>query len=204
MLDLSLVAAALALALWFRPWQMLRARDLQSPWLAAVVLLPWVWSVQRLLPAGLPLQLSGACLLVLMFGWPLAVVTVLLVAPLGAWLAGVSWEQGLSLAAWNGVVPASAALLIGIAVRRWLPAHIFVFILGRGFVGTALAMTVAGALSVWTHEGPVGTDPATLMTGHWLIAWGEAFSTGMLTAIFVAFRPQWLATWSDTRYLPRD
>jgi len=37
--------------------------------------------------------------------------------------------------------------------------------------------------------------------GHWLMAWGEAFATGMLVAIFVAFKPQWLATWSDARYL---
>jgi uncharacterized membrane protein len=25
--------------------------------------------------------------------------------------------------------------------------------------------------------------------------------TGMLTAIFVAYRPEWLLTWSDRRYL---
>lgn len=28
--------------------------------------------------------------------------------------------------------------------------------------------------------------------------------TGMLTAIFVAFRPHWLATYSDSLYLPKD
>ena len=33
------------------------------------------------------------------------------------------------------------------------------------------------------------------------MAWGEAFATGMLVAIFVAFKPEWLATWSDARYL---
>ena len=31
---------------------------------------------------------------------------------------------------------------------------------------------------------------------------GDAFLTGMFSAIFVAFAPQWLATWSDQRYLP--
>ena len=36
-----------------------------------------------------------------------------------------------------------------------------------------------------------------------LIGWGEAFATGGLTAIFVAFVPQWLLTYSDARYLPR-
>ena len=43
-----------------------------------------------------------------------------------------------------------------------------------------------------------------MLLGHWLLAWGEAFSTGMLVAIFVAFKPEWLATWSDARYLPKD
>ncbi len=32
-------------------------------------------------------------------------------------------------------------------------------------------------------------------------AWGDAFITGMVCAIFVAFKPQWLATWSDQMYL---
>jgi uncharacterized membrane protein len=38
---------------------------------------------------------------------------------------------------------------------------------------------------------------------QWLTAWGDAFVTGMLCTIFVAFRPQWLATWSDALSLRR-
>ena len=34
-----------------------------------------------------------------------------------------------------------------------------------------------------------------------VMAWGDAFLTGMFAAIFVAFAPQWLATWSDRNYL---
>ncbi|MBC7938338.1 MAG: hypothetical protein H7Z19_01020 [Chitinophagaceae bacterium] len=37
-----------------------------------------------------------------------------------------------------------------------------------------------------------------------LTASGDAFLTGMLVAIFMAFRPVWLATYADRRYLPRD
>jgi uncharacterized membrane protein len=40
-----------------------------------------------------------------------------------------------------------------------------------------------------------------MVVAQWLMAWGDAFLTGMLTAIFVAFRPEWLLTWSDRRYL---
>jgi uncharacterized membrane protein len=36
-----------------------------------------------------------------------------------------------------------------------------------------------------------------------MVAWGEAFATGALAAIFVAFRPDWLLTYSDARYLQR-
>jgi uncharacterized membrane protein len=36
-----------------------------------------------------------------------------------------------------------------------------------------------------------------------LMAWGDGFMTGMMAAIFVAFRPQWLATWSDRLYLKK-
>ena len=39
------------------------------------------------------------------------------------------------------------------------------------------------------------------MVASWLIAWGDAFMTSMMAAICVAFRPQWLATWSDRLYV---
>jgi uncharacterized membrane protein len=36
-----------------------------------------------------------------------------------------------------------------------------------------------------------------------LLASGEAFLTGGLTAIFVAYRPQWMLSFQDARYLSR-
>jgi len=38
---------------------------------------------------------------------------------------------------------------------------------------------------------------------RWLMAWGDGFVTGMLAAIFVSSKPEWLATWSDQLYLKR-
>jgi uncharacterized membrane protein len=40
------------------------------------------------------------------------------------------------------------------------------------------------------------------MLGRGLAAWADAWLAGMLVAIFVAFRPQWLATYTDRLYLP--
>ena len=47
-------------------------------------------------------------------------------------------------------------------------------------------------------------DGRDVMLARGLTAFGDAFITGMLVAIFVAFRPQWLATYADRLYLPRS
>ena len=203
-LSLAVVVVALAVALALRPWRQLRGAPIWHPWLACLVLLPWLWAAQRVMPGGVAVQLSGACLMVLMIGWPLTVLSLVPIAALGAWLGGIAWPMALDQLAWNGMVAATLALAIGLATRRWLPQHPFVFILGRGFIATALAMVLAGTLAALVHPEPEATDLGSLLLGHWLMAWGEAFSTGMLVAIFVAFRPQWLASWSDERYLPKD
>lgn len=203
-LSLVVVIVALAVALALRPWRQLRGAPIWHPWLACLVLLPWVWAAQRVMPGGVAVQLSGACLMVLMLGWPLAVLSLVPIAALGAWLGGIAWPQALDHLAWNGIVAATLALAIGLATRRWLPNHPFVFILGRGFIVTALAMMGAGTMAAYLTPPPESTELGSVLLGHWLMAWGEAFSTGMLVAIFVAFRPQWLASWSDDRYLPKD
>jgi len=208
-------------AVLFQPWQVLRHKPLQNPWLAAMVILPWAWWSKAWLPAGLALHLSGACLLVLMFGWPLAIVSLMAIG-LGAAvidLASVAQDHALDLQqagsamsaqlseivsqiVWTGVLPATLALAWGLAMRRFLPHHLFVYILGRGFIGTALAVSLSGGLARLAGRLPPGQDPQDWLLGQWLLGWGEAISTGMLTAIFVAFKPEWLLTYSHERYLP--
>ncbi len=200
-MEAPLLAVAVLAALAFRPWSTLRHMAARGPWIAACVALACLWGAQGVLPTALPMQLSGACLLVLMFGWPLAVLTLLPVALAESWLAGGGWAHALPLAFWNGVLPATAALGLGVATRRW--PHVFVYILGRAFLVTALAVGASGALRVWLAGAPPGSDPGVLLTAGVMIAWGEAFATGALAAIFVAFRPHWLLTYSDARYLPR-
>ena len=197
--DLALALAATVLALALRPWR--AVTDLPWPALALWAALPLLWSVDRLSAMPVMQPLAGSCLLLMMLGWPLAVLSLVPIAALGAWLGGIAWPQALDHLAWNGIVTATLALAIGLATRRWLPRHPFVFLLGRGFLVTALATVLAGALSALVSPLPPGSELGSILLGHWLMAWGEAFATGMLVAIFVAFKPEWLATWSDARYL---
>ena len=84
-----------------------------------------------------------------------------------------------------------------------MPHHLFVYILGRGFFGTLLACAVASAAAGLLLPAPVGGALQTdMLVARVLSAFGEATLTGMLTAILVAFRPHWLATYTDRLYLP--
>ena len=180
---LTLLAVALALAL--RPWRATSAAGPPWPWLACCAVLPLCWGADLLAASSIIQPLSGASLLVLLAGWPLAVL-------------------GLHRLVWLGLVPGTLAMLLGAGVRRWLPGHLFIYILGRGFFTTWVAVALTGALALGRAANPVGTDDGDLLLARFLTASGEAFLTGMLTAIFVAFRPDWLATYSDRLYLPKD
>jgi uncharacterized membrane protein len=196
----ALALIALVIALSLRPWRMLGGA-LLTPALAAVVLLPWMWLLPQKMPQGLQIQLSGASLLVLMLGWPLAVPVLCLVA-LAVWTIGHNDAvMVLSQFVWIGLAPATFTMALGMVLRRWLPANPFVYTLGRGFLGTAVAVFLSGVLLEVLHRLVGGVVQEQVLIARWLMAWGDAFLTGMFTAVFVAFAPQWLATWSDDRYL---
>ena len=200
LIEWGLGAVALLVALGLKPWRMLRG-PLLTPALAAVVLLPWLWLLPQKMPQGLQIQLSGASLLVLVLGWPLAVPVLALVA-LAVWAIGHNDAATvLSQWVWIGLAPATITLGIGQLLRRWLPPNPFVYTLGRGFLGTAAAVFLSGVLLEVLHRLVGGEVAEQVLIARWLMAWGDAFLTGMCTAIFVAFAPQWLATWSDDRYL---
>ena len=212
---------ALALALTARPWRMLANRrplahqthgaaaPLWTPLLATLAILPWAWALPTLHHMPLQLQWSGACLVLLMLGWPLAVPTLLTVGLLACLFSpSLDGPQALGLALWSGILPATLALLLGALLRRLMGqrslggARAFVYVLGRGFLGTALCMFIAGSLAQWAGHTLPGVGEGLSLVARWLMAWGDAFVTGMLCAVFVAFKPQWLATWSDDIYLP--
>ena len=198
-----LIALALALALALRPWRQLAHEALWTPLLAALVLLPWLWALPRLQAMPLQLQFSGAVLLMLCLGWPLAVWALLAVSVLADLLAPQALGAQLHELFFLGILPATLALGLGAALRRWLPMNPFVYILGRGFLGSALCLFLSRLAMAMFERPELSVSLSLFLVAEWLMAWGDAFLTGLMTAILVAFRPQWLATWSDPLYLHR-
>ncbi len=202
-LEASLLILAVGVALVLRPWRMLAGGDLVSPLMGTLVVLPWIWAVPRLQAMPLPLQLSGACAVTLMLGWPMAILVLTTVAVLSGLIASAEPDVLVSQLFWHGVLPATLALGMGAAIRRWVGNQVFVYILGRAFAGTIACTFASQILAQWAGYELANIGPGPSMVGHWLLAWGDGFMTGLLAAIFVAYRPQWLATWSDALYLQK-
>jgi uncharacterized membrane protein len=201
--NLILLTLVLLGALTFRPWRLLVGGLRLTPLLATLTLVPWLWAMPSLHKMPLQLQGSGACLVVLMLGWPLAVPVLCLVGIIAALISPMPWETALDLTVWLGLVPATLALIMGAAVRRWLGLHLFVYVLVRAFLGTVLCVFLSGVLAQLSGHSMPGIDNGLSLVAHWLVAWGDAFLTGMFTAIMVAYQPDWLATWSDRLYLKK-
>ncbi len=203
-LDVMLGLLAVGLALALRPWRALVRSSPPWPALAWWAVLPLMWSLDAI--TGMPVlqPLSGVCVLLLMLGWPLAVLMLVPVGAVMALMADLGALDALHRTVWLGLVPATLAMGVGAAMRRWLPRHLFVYIMGRGFFATAMAVAGAGALAALLYGVPANLSLDDVLLARGLAAWGDAFLTGMLAAIFVAFRPDWLATYTDRIYLPDD
>ena len=65
---------------------------------------------------------------------------------------------------------------------------------GSLLIGLLGAAQVYPGVSLWS----------TAFMVFFLITWGEAFLSGILTAIFVALAPQLLSSFDDERYLRRQ
>jgi uncharacterized membrane protein len=203
-------------ALWQRPWHLLRRNHLQHAWLGAMVLLALLWTVRASLAGGLVIQLMGATLMVTLFGLPLALLSLFVVnvgSLLGLeYFAGHGWAQFdwarlWGRYVWLALVPAVISTGLQDAIRRLLPHHPFVFILGNGYFTAGLAALGASATEAlwrqWTAPRLPLLTPTDEIAAAVILAFGEAFLTGMLVAIFVVYKPQWVVTFSDEEYLRR-
>jgi uncharacterized membrane protein len=201
-----LLLLAWAAALAVRPWRLLQAprgiAPLLTPLLAGLVILPWLWAWPGLAALPLPLHWSGAPLLALLVGWPLAVPVVTLAGLSTMVSAGASLEHALSLTLWSGVLPATLVLGMGHLVRHGLGPHPVAYMLGRAFFVPMIALAACGLLAA-ALQPDVGSRGELQRIAIGLLAMGEASWTCAIVSLLVAYRPQWLATWSDAMYLGR-
>ncbi|WP_371325046.1 energy-coupling factor ABC transporter permease [Dechloromonas sp. ZY10] len=198
-------AALLVYCLWRAPWRRLQDSELLNVWLGMIVLLTLIWSLQAGVKPGLALHLLGATIFTLCFGPALAFAGLSLVA-LGValnsdngWLA---YPLNALLLAGGGVVLSQALYRLFVAL---LPRHFFVFIFINGFLGSALTVVGIGLLAnlLLGISGAYAWD--YLMEEYLpyfvLLAFAEAWLSGMVMTLFVVYRPHWVVTFDDRQYL---
>lgn len=206
-LDAILLALALAAALAVRPWRLLQPHGgkvpLATPFLGLLVLLCWLWAWPGLAALPIPLHWSGAPLAVLLVGWPLAIGLLAVAGASTLFSTGASPAEALALTVWSGVVPATLVLGLGHLVRRAFGPNPIAYMLGRAFFVPMIALGGCGMLAAALGQGLQGPMGDLQRIAIVLMAMGEASWSCALVSLLVAYRPQWLATWSDAMYLGR-
>jgi len=204
-IDFVLLACALAASLVVRPWRLLRRRGagpgLATPLLAALTLLAWLWAWPASSAMPVSVQWSGAALAVLVLGWPLAIPVLTVAGMSTIATAGGSWAEALSTTVWFGVLPATAVLLLGHAVRCVFGTHPVAYLFGRAFAVPLLALFACMLATAVVRGDFAGSDGQAQVVIAFLVAMSEATWTCAVASVLVACRPQWLATWSDPLYL---
>lgn len=199
------------IALWFYGWALCSFKTLwheikaRGPaLLIATVSLIVLWHIRATVLQGLSLHLLGAMLCTLVFGYRLALLPLTTALLLTQFTAAGDWNTlGLNaciLVLW----PVAICRLVVSLVDR-LPSNLFVFIFAGGFFGAAAVVVLTGwllTLIFWLTQlypwGPLLEDYAS----YWLlVAFSEAWLTGMLLTIMVVYRPELVQLFDSARYI---
>jgi len=205
----SLGWAGVVILLWlaWRSGDLARLKDAArlNVFLGMSVGLMVMWQIRTGVKPGLSFHVLGASLATLMFGfwrgWMAASLAALATALTGkASLAGLGMESLVFCA-----VPAAFTHHLYRFVDRKLPNHFFVYVLANGFFGAAAAVAVTALVSTTVLALSEAYTLTYLLENYTpyfiLLAWSEAFTTGVGTTLMAVYRPEWLETFDDDRYI---
>ena len=196
----------LARALRFARWRELFANNIRFNALVGLLFgISVLWQLSAGIRPGFNFHLVGATLFLLMFGWPIALITLALVM-LGTWIYA---DMDLITLGINGLLMLAIPMLFSEWLlrvsQRNLPKNLFLFVLLNGFAcaGFAMMLMVAAttlvllALSHYTWPE---------IQYHYLIPapiliFAEAFATGAMITAFTVSQPEAVKNFSEKDYL---
>lgn len=199
-----LALALAALVLRGANWRMLRDSANLNVFLAATVAVLGLWLIKTGVKPGLNFHLLGATALTLMFRPLFALLSIALItAAISLWHG----QYAAFPANWliMGALPVGVSWVLFRLIDGKLPNHLFIYVFLNAFFGSALAILAVGGVST-AFAALAGAYPLDYLLEDYLpyyllIAWSEAFATGMLVTLMVVYKPEWVATFDDRRYL---
>lgn len=201
----GLLLFLLGLLVWRARWHELQVGNRLHYWAGATVVLSLLWSLKGSLAPGFDLHLIGATVVVLMFRLPLAALSLLL-AVAGANLNAEGDWSAFALnvlgAAW---LPAAVTALWLRFTQRVLPHNYLVYLFVTTCVGAVLSVMTVGAvgttLMAMLHVRPLEVLLHDYTPFFILLAFSEAWLSGMAITLMVVWRPGWVASFDDESYL---
>jgi uncharacterized membrane protein len=201
------------LGLAFLAWRWLMSgdwRQLAEPqrlnlFLGATVVVLALWQIRTGVKPGLSFHLYGMAALALMFGFWRATFAGVLILLANAAFGRGSWVALGMDALLTAALPAAVSWSVFRLLDRYLPNHFFIYVLGNGFFGAALSVVAVGlATTALMMLG--GAYALDYLLAHYtpyamLISWGEAFTTGMMITVMAVYRPDWVESFDDARYI---
>ncbi|BCL74942.1 hypothetical protein JHS3_06780 [Jeongeupia sp. HS-3] len=206
LLSLSWIAAVLLLirAALRVPWFAL-SQSAITGWLGCTIAALTLWQMKASIQPGLSFHLIGATALTLIAGRDRALLGLAAALAIDTGFGHAGWGAfGLSWLITAALPCTLTQGLLGMAQRR-LPLNYFIYIFLNAFAAAALSMWAVGLLTCGLLAA-VGAYPLEFLLSeqlpyYFLMGWPEAFTTGSNMALLVIYRPQWVASFDDEKYL---
>lgn len=201
----AVAAPMLLVALRVAPWQRFGTSEPVHVWYGAIFCLIVLWSIRATVGEGFTFHLLGVAALTLVVGAPLALVGTAIAVAVQVTLRDGPWASAALAWLTMAATPVAVTWAVWRLAERALPPNFFVYVFVVSFFGAALSLLVAGTTAAIALSAGAGR-PAELVFGEYApyllyLAFGDATLTGMVLTLAVVYRPQWVATFDDARYL---
>lgn len=186
---------------------------LRNLFLSCILLLALAWNLRAQLPNSnidnfidLSFHFFGASLLVAVFGFWSAITLLFIVALVGVFGISGDLVEATRHYVLVSVIPALFALGVIKAVHRYLPKHLFILILGNGYLAAFISTFATGLLiyalqQIFDIKSFGASDPLGWFLGLLILSFMEGSLSGMLLAILLVYRPQWVSTYREEQYM---
>lgn len=179
-------------------------RLLWAPLIIATITLVVLWQIRAGTLPGLSLHLLGGMLCTLVFGPALAVLPMTVALASVTLATGADWSSfGLNaclMVLWPVLISQNLARLVS-----RLPTNIFVFIFLGGFFSSAVVVLLTGwllTIVLWLMQFYSWGGMLEDFASYWLlVAFSEAWLSGMLLTVLVVYRPERVALFDAVRYI---
>ena len=198
-------AALLAGAVRAAPWRRVAEGAAVHVWYGGIFCLSVLWGIRATIGDSFTFHLLGITAFTLAVGPALALAGAAVAVAIEIAVRGGAWANAGVAFVTMAVIPVTATMLILRFAERRLPPNFFIYVFVGAFLGAWLsygAAALAGAAIL-----AFGTDlPAATVFGDYApyflyLAFGEATMTGMVITLAIVYRPQWVVTFDDARYL---